>query len=149
MFFPNRRQPVSSKGPMFHTSSRLLLGLCGASALLVAPASGQAPAQPAKITIEQAIQLAIQHNHTLLANRTTIAQNQALEIQANVRPNPTLFTDWEYLPLVPTQGGLGSYLHDSTEGDLGLSYTFERGQKRQHRLQAAKDITAQGSSPVS
>ncbi len=133
---------------MLQTSSRLLIGLWGTSALLVAPASGQAPAQPAKITLEQAIQLAIQHNHTLLAARTTIVQNQALEVQANVRPNPTLFTDWEYLPLVPTSSSLASYLHDSTEGDLGLSYTFERGQKRQHRLQAAKDITAISRSTV-
>ena len=63
---------------------------------------------PAKITLEQAIQLAIAHNHALLAAKTTIVQNQALEVQANVRPNPTLFTDWEYLPLpgVSTGGGL-------------------------------------------
>lgn len=133
---------------MFILFERRLLGLCGVSALIVATASGQTPAQPVKITLEQAIQLAIQHNHILLANRTTIAQNQALEVQANVRPNPTLFTDWEYLPLVPVQAGLPSYLHDSTEGDLGLSYMFERGQKRQHRLQAAKDITAQSRSTV-
>ncbi len=63
-------------------------------------AFGQAPAGPSKITLDQAIQLAIEHNHSLLAARTTIVQNQALEVQANVRPNPTLFTDWEYLPLV-------------------------------------------------
>ena len=42
-----------------------------------------------------------QHNHTLLAARTKIQQNQAAEITANLRPNPTLFTDWEYLPLFP------------------------------------------------
>src|ERR1700728_1083974 len=40
------------------------------------------------------------------------------------------------------------YLHDSTEGDVGLSYLLERGKKRQHRLQAAKDITAQTRSQV-
>ena len=109
-------------------------------------ASGAAP--PAKITLDQAIQLAIEHNHSLLAARTTIMQNQALEVQANVRPNPTLFTDWEYLPLVPTGSGIANYLHDSTEGDIGMSYLFERGQKRQHRLQAAKDTTAVSRSTV-
>ena len=127
-----------------HHPSRLLL----AAALPLTAAFGQAPPAPARISLDQAIQLAIQHNHSLLAARTTIVQNQALEIQANVRPNPTLFTDWEYLPLVPPGNGLASYLHDSTEGDIGLSYTFERGQKRQHRLQAAKDVTDVSRSTV-
>jgi cobalt-zinc-cadmium efflux system outer membrane protein len=112
------------------------------STLFAGLACGQVTAGLTKITLDQAIQLAIEHNHGLLAARTTIVQNQALEVQANVRPNPTLFTDWDYLPLVPTGGGLAAYLHDSTEGDIGLSYMFERGQKRQHRLQAAQDTTA-------
>ena len=43
--------------------------------------------------------MALQHNHNLLAARTTVQQNQAQEITANLRPNPNLFTDWEYLPL--------------------------------------------------
>jgi len=117
---------------------------CGllVSSLLAGAAFGQPAGLPSKITLDQAIQLAIEHNHGLLAARSVIAQNQGAEMQANVRPNPTLWTDWEYLPLVPTGTGLGSYLHDSTEGDIGLSYLFERGQKRQHRLMAAKDTTS-------
>ena len=111
-------------------------------------AFGQTAAPPSKITLDQAIQLALQNSHSLLAARTTIVQNQALEVQANVRPNPTLFTDWEYLPLGPIGTGLASYLHDSTEGDIGMSYLFERGQKRQHRLQAAKDTTAMSRATV-
>jgi len=121
---------------------------CAASLLVGGLAWGQAAAGGSRITLDQAIELAIQHNHGLLAARTTIVQNQALEVQANVRPNPTLFTDWEYLPLVPLAGGLSAYLHDSTEGDIGLSYMFERGQKRQHRLQAAQDVTAVSRSTV-
>ena len=127
-------------------NTRVIPVACAALActLWMNPAHAQAPAGPAKVTLEQAIQLAIAHNHSLLAARTSIAQNQALEVQANVRPNPTLFTDWEYLPLpgVHPDNGLAGYLHDSTEGDIGMSYTFERGQKRQHRVQAARDTTA-------
>src|SRR5580658_2192123 len=105
---------------------------------------------PVKITLDEAIQLALKHNHTLQAARTTIQQNQAQEITANLRPNPTLFTDWEYLPLpgVHPDAGLASYLHDSTEGDIGMSYLIERGKKRQHRLQAAKDATSVTRSQV-
>jgi cobalt-zinc-cadmium efflux system outer membrane protein len=110
------------------------------------PAESQTPG-PVKITLDEAIQLALQHNHNLLAARTTIQQSQAEETTANMRPNPTLFADWEYLPLTHSAQNT-QYLHDSTEGDLGLSYLFERGKKRQHRLQAAKDITAQTISLV-
>jgi cobalt-zinc-cadmium efflux system outer membrane protein len=102
---------------------------------------------PVRITLEDAIQLALQHNHSLLAARTTIQQSQADEMTANLRPNPTLFADWEYLPLTHSAQNT-QYLHDSTEADMGLGYLIERGRKRQHRLQAAKDITAQTRSLV-
>src|ERR1700732_4895546 len=101
-----------------------------------------------RITLDEAIQMALQHNHNLLAARTTIQQSQAEETTANLRPNPTLFTDWEYLPLFSPSAQNSQYLHDSTEADLGLGYLIERGKKRQHRLQAAKDITAQTISLV-
>ena len=117
----------------------LLLAVVACGSL--APLSAQGPS---RITLEQAIDLALQHNHTLLAARTTIQQNQAAEITANLRPNPTFFTDWEYLPLFsrPSGESIPEYLQASTEGDVGLSYLIERGKKRQRRLQAAKDVTA-------
>lgn len=102
---------------------------------------------PVRITLDDAIQLGLKHNHTLLAAQTTINQNEALEIQANLRPNPVYFADWEYLPLKPSEWST-EYLHDQTEADMGLSYLFERGKKRQHRLQAAQDVTAQSRSLV-
>jgi cobalt-zinc-cadmium efflux system outer membrane protein len=92
--------------------------------------------------------MALEHNHNLLAARTTVQQSEAQEMTANLRPNPTLFTDWEYLPLVNPGGSIADYLHNSTEGDIGVSYLFERGKKRQHRLQAAKDATAVTRSQV-
>ena len=103
---------------------------------------------PVRITLDEAIQMAMQHNHNLLAARTTIQQNQAEETTANLRPNPTLFGDWEYLPLFTPSAQNSAYYHDSTEADLGLGYLIERGRKRQHRLQAAKNITAQTRSLV-
>lgn len=105
------------------------------------------PPGPIKITLDDAIQLALKHNHNLLAAQTTIEQDEALETQANLRPNPALFADWEYLPFNPGSQN-ASYLENSTEADLGLSYLFERGKKRQHRLQAAKDVTSQARSLV-
>jgi cobalt-zinc-cadmium efflux system outer membrane protein len=103
---------------------------------------------PVKISLDDAIQLARKHNHNLLAAQTTIQQDEALETQANLRPNPSIFADWEYLPLFTPSSWSGSYLENQTEADLGLTYLFERGKKRQHRLQAAKDVTAQARSLV-
>ena len=123
-------------------ANRSVLRAALAGALLLHLAPAQTSPGPVAVTLDQAIQTALQHNHNLLAARTTVQQSQAQEITANLRPNPTLFTDWEYLPLINPGGSLLDYLHNSTEGDIGLSYLFERGKKRQHRLQAAKDATA-------
>ncbi|MGH9597573.1 MAG: TolC family protein [Edaphobacter sp.] len=124
-------------------------------------APGQSPASPApqaqalaqsqatvKISLDDAVQMAIQHNHTLLAARTTIQQNEAEETTANLRPNPVLLGDSQFLPIFqPSQFSL-DYLDSTAQFDLGLSYLFERGKKRQHRLQAAKDLTAVTRSQV-
>ncbi len=124
----------------------------------VNPAFGQASSGPIRITLDEAIQMAIKHNHFLIAMRTTIQQSEAEEVTQGLRPNPTLFADWEYLPLgspasqnpdLYTGVSMGDYLHNNTEGDIGLSYLFERGGKRLDRLQAQKDITAQTRSLVS
>ena len=105
---------------------------------------------PARITLDEAIQMALRHNHILQAARTTIQQSQAAEVTANLRPNPTFFVDWEYLPLFsrPQNESVSDYIQASTEGDIGLSYLFERGHKRARRLQAARDATAVTRSQV-
>src|ERR1017187_4488515 len=142
---PIRRSLLKAKRPVLrsHNIRKVWMASIGfAWALFSHPALGQTPQGPVTMTLDQATQMALQHNHNLLAARTTVQQNEAQEITANLRPNPTLFTDWEYLPLVNPGGSVLDYLHNSTEGDVGLSYLFERGKKRQHRLQAAKDATA-------
>jgi len=125
--------------------------------LTAPPAFGQAIHGPVRITLDEAIQMALQHNHILQALRTTIQQSAAEEITQGLRPNPTLFTDWEYLPLgSPAHQNpdlypgvsTSDYLKNNTEGDIGLSYLIERGGKRHDRLQAQKDITAQTRSLV-
>ena len=123
-----------SHGTSFH--SALLTLLMGTATL----ACGQSAQTPVRITLDQAIQLALAHNHALQAARSVIAQSQDQEITANLRPNPVFGSDVVGFP----QEG-----HDftadninQTEFDIGVGYLFERGKKRQHRLQAAKDTTA-------
>ncbi len=121
--------------------------VCGSLVLVDSACAQQGPVT---VTLDQAIQMALQHNHTLQAARTAIQQDQAAEITANLRPNPTFFTDWEYLPVFTRQQGTSTadYLQNSTEGDMGLSYLIERGNKRARRLEAAKSATAVTRSQV-
>jgi cobalt-zinc-cadmium efflux system outer membrane protein len=113
-----------------------------------APAAPQNPA-PARVTLDEAVDLALKHNHSLQAARTMILQNQALEITANLRPNPTLNGDAQFLPIFSPSDLNHDYLNNSAQFDVGLGYLFERGKKRQHRLQAAKDQTAVTAAQVS
>ncbi len=105
-----------------------------------APAAPQAA--PTRVTLDEAIDMALKHNHSLQAARTMILQNQALEITANLRPNPTLSGDAQFLPIFSPSNLNSDYLDNIAQFDLGVGYLFERGKKRQHRLQAAKDQTA-------
>ncbi len=102
----------------------------------------------ARIPIEEAIRLALQHNHALQAARSTILQSQALETTANLRPNPVLSWDAQFLPFFNPSKFTGDYLDNQAQFDMGLGYTFEIGKKRQHRLQSAKDVTAATRSTV-
>jgi cobalt-zinc-cadmium efflux system outer membrane protein len=123
------------------------------------PDQSQSPAPPqastlaqkpgaVAISLDEAIQMALQHNHNLLAARTTIQQNEAEETTANLRPNPVLLGDSQFLPIFQPSQFSADYLDNTAQFDLGVSYLFERGKKRQHRLQAARDQTAVMRSQV-
>ena len=103
----------------------------------------------AHITLADALRLAVQHNHALLALRSTILQNQAQEITANLRPNPNLAWDAQFIPLFNPSNFNSDYFDNNAQFDIGASYLFERGKKRQHRLQAAKDATSVTRAQVS
>jgi cobalt-zinc-cadmium efflux system outer membrane protein len=120
------------------TSILILFALAGA-------ASAQAPV---RITLEQAIDLAISHNHALKATQTQVQQSQAQEVTAALRPNPTLTADSLFIPIEP-QNFNSTTFANVTEFDVGVSYLFERGGKRHHRIEAARDATAQTRYQVS
>src|ERR1039457_2469353 len=147
-------------------SLRMCLPVFLVSALFLDGAGAQSPPGPSQsppppqaqtlaqkpgsvvISLDDAIQMALQHNHSLMAARTVIQQNQAEETTANLRPNPVLTGDSQFLPIFQPSQFSSDYLDNTAQLDLGLSYLFERGQKRQHRLQAAKDVTAVTRSQV-
>src|SRR5450631_1736283 len=142
---------------------RLLLLFCTVTVAVSRATWAQSPAPPAPsppaqalaqnpasvtVSLDDAIQMALRHNHNLLAARTTIQQSEAEEITANLRPNPVILSDWQFLPIFQPSQFSEDYLDNTAQFDLGLSYLFERGKKRQHRLRAARDVTAQTRSLV-
>lgn len=117
-------------------------------ALLVlgAGAYGQS-ATPVILDLDQAIQLALAHNHALKAAQSQIPQSQAEEITAAIRPNPVFTYDDLYIPLSPSELN-STNLDNLTEFDVGAAFTWERGHKRAARIEAAKDQTTVTRSQV-
>lgn len=130
--------------PAAHVRTRILVTL--SLLLLMASAEGQSTTL---ITLDQAIALAIAHSHVLKAARTLILQNQAQEVTANLRPNPTLNFDSQFLPIFSPSEFSSDNLSQVQQFDIGVGYLFERGHKRQRRLQAARDATAVTTAQVS
>lgn len=113
--------------------------------MLASTAVAQAPTV---ISLDQAVDLALAHNHSLRATRTLIFQNQAQEITANLRPNFTFGFDSQFIPIFSPGDFSLDTLNLTQQFDIGIGYLFERGHKRQRRLQAAQDQTAVTRSQV-
>jgi cobalt-zinc-cadmium efflux system outer membrane protein len=97
---------------------------------------------PTRISLDDAIKLAIEHSHVLKAAQSQIPQSQANEVTANLRPNPLLSWDAQFIPIFEPSQLTSTFLNDNAQYDLGIGYTFERGKKRQARLAAAQDETS-------
>jgi cobalt-zinc-cadmium efflux system outer membrane protein len=147
-YLKKRRIPRAEGLPLVFTGPGLLgrkrapaWALTGAICLLLSkPGYGQNG--PTSIDLDTAIQLALTHNHSLKATRTQVQQNEAQEITANLRPNPTFAADSQFVPFFSPQNFSGTNVDQVQQFDVGLSYLFERGHKRQRRLKAAQDATA-------
>src|SRR5262249_51561678 len=62
-------------------------------------------------------------------------------ITAGLRPNPVLQGDAQFLPIFNPGAFSFDNFNQVQQYDLGVGYLFERGGKRQRRLQAARDQT--------
>jgi cobalt-zinc-cadmium efflux system outer membrane protein len=92
---------------------------------------------PSLITIEDAVRIALQYNQTLRAQRFNIDQSKASEITASLKPNPVLGNLVDTIPIFSPQTiRLSTQIYEET-----LSYTVERGGKREKRVAVAKDNT--------
>lgn len=98
---------------------------------------------PMSVTVEQAVQEALDHNLALLAERYNLSIADARIITARLRPNPVLSAGLDY------QDVLGSgFFRDPKNGsgpseyNARIDFLFERGGKRERRVEVAKDAKA-------
>jgi cobalt-zinc-cadmium efflux system outer membrane protein len=103
-------------------------------------ALGQTPPTrtlPDTISMDDAVRIALAYNQNLRAQRLNIDQNRAEEITAALKPNPTFTTLVDTIPVFSPQ----IIRYNTQIYSEGLSYTYERGGKRERRLAVAKDNT--------
>ena len=131
------------------SSGRAPLVLAILVAALVSPvaARGQDGATPpaappvSRLTMDEAVRLAIDRNQALRVQRLTIDLSKADEVTAALRPNPTFSFTGSSLPVFsPSQLNFSTF-RDTVTYDAGIGYTFERGGKRAKRTSVAQDTT--------
>lgn len=84
------------------------------------------------------------NNTTLLAAKLNIDELKAQEITAHLRPNPDFTLSADGTQIAPSRGVWQPFA--GTFVSPGVSYLFERRNKRSLRFQAAKEGTAIGSA---
>lgn len=131
--------------------ARSQAGRLVAAALLAVGARGIAAAQvnrpsatptpAARLSMDEAVRLALERNHQLAAQRLNIDVSRADEITAGLKPNPVLTSINQNYPVFsPSQLTWGNVVATQSLTE-SLSYLFERGGKRKNRILVAQDTT--------
>ena len=96
----------------------------------------QVPPPADRVTIEQAVQEAVEHNLSLLAERYNLSIADAKIITAKLRPNPVFSAGLDYVDF------LGRFTGDNqggpTEYNFRTDFVLERGGKRERRIEVAQ-----------
>jgi outer membrane protein, heavy metal efflux system len=96
----------------------------------------------ARVTMSDAVRLAVERNQSLRAQRLTIDQSKADETTAALKPNPSIALEADgFTPFSPRQVNF-DFLHNAVTYSSSLGYLFERGGKRLKRTTVAEDTTA-------
>jgi cobalt-zinc-cadmium efflux system outer membrane protein len=93
---------------------------------------------PDQVTIQRAVQEAVERNLNLLAERYNLSVADARIITARLRPNPVLSLGVDYIDF------LGQFSPDKnvgpTEYNIRTDFTLERGGKRERRIEVAQSV---------
>jgi len=122
------------------------VGRCVGAVLVAAALPGAVAAQPAavplaRIAIPDAVRLALERNHQVRAQRLNVDLSKADEITAALKPNPNFLSTNELFPVFsPSQLTWDNFVNNQNFVQ-SVSYLFERGGKRDKRIQVARDTT--------
>ena len=104
------------------------------------PAGQSSPAT--RVSLADAVRLAVEHNHQLRAQRLNVDLSKADEITAALKPNPVFTSTNENFPVFsPNQLFSWENFANNQNYIEALSYVFERGGKREKRTLVAQDTT--------
>jgi outer membrane protein, heavy metal efflux system len=102
---------------------------------------GPPPAATATLSMPEAVRLALERNQSLLAQRLATDASKADEITAALKPNLNVAFGVSGLSIFSPKRLTFSTPDSAVGYDTGLSYTFERGGKRESRMTVARDAT--------
>jgi len=107
----------------------------------IAFAQPNPPEQIQALTIQQAVAEAVQKNLNVLAERYSVPIAEARIITASLRPNPVLSVEGVYLDVLGT--GYNDFNKAGPEEfAVRTDFVFERGGKRQRRIDVAESATS-------
>ena len=101
-----------------------------------APQAATNSSAPAQITLDDAIRMSLLHNHALQAMRIDDSAESGGRNHCESPAESDAGSGCAILPIFqPTQFS-SNYIDQQAQFDAGVGYLFERGKKRQHRLQS-------------
>ena len=104
-------------------------------------ATAQTPVPVTRVSLQEAVQLAVARNQALQAQRMAVEAARADEITAGLKPNIGVsFSADGFTPFSPRQINW-DFLKNDASYSTSASYLFERGGKRQNRIAVAKSTT--------
>lgn len=106
---------------------------------LLFPAYAGAQQSPGKLTLPQALAIALEHNHELKLSRFAAAGAQAYVDIASVAPNPTLTVQSSSIHTGAALGS-GALWNKSIDTTLRVDQLIERGGKRELRTENARKL---------
>jgi outer membrane protein, heavy metal efflux system len=120
-----------------------LLTLAVPAAVTAQGAPGAAAPPPAThVSMDDAVRLALEHNHQLRAVRLNVDISKADEITAGLKPNPLVTSTNASFPVFSPSQLTPTNIANNQSFVEAFSYLFERGGKREKRTRVAEDTTS-------
>jgi cobalt-zinc-cadmium efflux system outer membrane protein len=111
----------------------VLVGLSSLVVMLTTPSVGLGQSPPSRVSLDEALQLALKQNPTLMAQQAALFATRAGETTAALRPNPTLNFLAEQFKPGPSQ--------QDAQYTVNVGQPIELGGKRQRRIDSARATT--------